>query len=236
MKNRINTQLFTLTRFDSGSIGPMSYCLHPFHKPGRYKGEVLYKQQPVGEFLLHVCDNFDNPQVNVELSQYRLNQEKKGCSCDEQGKADFNLKAGGYGLFHTVTGRDGYSVRVFSLEGEREQVFNSAALQKDDLFALSLMRPGAYSVREASSKQKFGLEVAYIKPGKEKYVPPETLHLSIEKLDAKESLNASPLQGIVFQCRKGERIIIELEKPDEGPVKNLPKTKVASWKKVSSGR
>ncbi len=252
MKAHINRHLLNQTRFDSGALTPAGFVVHPYREPGRYQADVSRDGQHQYSFNIVVTPDSSEMQISVDLSALgdKLKNPAGDCGCSHSGH-DMQLASGGYGLFYTAAGSGGYSVRTFPVtatEKDRDQVFDSTVLQPDDLFGITLLRPGYYVMRDDKHDLQCRLQVDPVLPCKERYIPPDAIHLEGKDLkNAKDGIRLMQAQGLVYRSHADARIVIELEKPieveDSGALastsvrKAKPKSKmarrkpVASWKK-----
>jgi hypothetical protein len=208
---------------------------------GEYKG-VLYDRRAVavGEFSISVGG--DEPEksekheggsagqhlpmsVEVDLTSLHPTAASQGsptsdweeCECEDEGAGGGALKVAseGYVVFKVPAGAaGGYAVELYKSaeSGRGEKVFDSRALGRRDLLAVVLLRPGAYSVTNASNGTKAELKVAY---------PEKPLGL-IEPVKATcgsairpAVIKVQPTQGLVFSFETPSRVKIELVAPED---------------------
>ncbi len=255
MKARIHRSLLEQTRFDSGALSPTDFVVHPYHEPGLYRAEVRRHGRHQYSFHFEVSPESREMQLTIDLADPKNNADKGDTDCGcKPGSGVRQLAPGGYALFYTATGSGGYSVRTFpaqATEADGKQVFDSTALQEEDLFGITLLRPGYYVFRDVEQDLQCRLHVEPVLPGKEAYVPPEALHLdSREVKSAKQEIRLLQAQGLVYRSHAQARILIELEKPidvevppspprsrtSKGHKKAAPRKPVASWKKAGVQR
>lgn len=249
MKAQINTHLFTQTRFDSGALTPSNFVVHPFANCGQYQADVSRNGGFLYSFIIDVSEQHPEKQISLDLAQLDAKLRSTGhndCSCHPDDNI-FPLAENGYGLFYAGNGSGGYSVKVHPLSAEKcdhAEIFDSTALTNDDLFGITLLRPGDYLLRDAKNKIECKIHVAEVKPGKEPYRPPEALHVDAESIKkAGAQLKLLQAQGLVVRCAGFSRIVIEYKSPTEptnkktGTKANQPlKAAVASWKKTGVKR
>lgn len=240
MRAKINRHIFEQTRFDSGNLAQMGFVVHQYEKSGRYQVDVYRQDELKTSFYIDVDSDSREQQISVDLAKMDAEHQKRGktnCCCEGED-AKFVLDKDGYALFYVGSGSGGYRVISSPLRDRDEDLlFDSTKLNKGDLYGLTLLRPGDYSVKELSNKRESRIAVSAVKPCKTKYVPPEALHLDMEKLSAKQTLEMQQAQGIVFRAQHHDRVVIEFEPPcnEKGPG-NDPKGKVARWTSASARR
>ncbi len=70
----------------------------------------------------------------------------------------------------------------------------------------------------ARSKARASLTVAYPPKAFSGYRPPEALRVEVtERGFHPEKIELMPAQGLIFDCHAPARIVITLERPDDGP-------------------
>ena len=249
MKAQINNHLFTQTRFDSGALAPANFVVHPYTGCGRYQVDVSRHGVFLYSCAIEVSEIHPEKQISIDLAQLDAKLRKSGqteCGCHPDENV-FVLAENGYGLFYASNGSGGYSVKTYPVDAQksdRAEVFDSTALAKDDLFGITLLRPGDYVMKDAKNKLQCKIHVAVVKPGKEPYRPPEALHVDAEAIKkAGGELKLLQAQGLVFRCSGNSRIVIEYKTPTESSPKNAgakvskaKPTAIATWKKSGVGR
>lgn len=245
MKARINRHLFNQTRFDSGALTPADFVVHPYKEAGYYQADVSRHGQHRYTFSFVVTPDSKKMQISVDLAAMERKQSALSSACaDSDTAGGMQLAPGGYGLFYTATGSGGYSIKTYPLsatEKDRDQVFDSTALQTDDLFGITLLRPGYYVMRDTSKELQCRLQVDPVTPGKERYVPPEALHLDGNDLkNNKNNIRLIQAQGLVYRSHPDARILIELEKSIDteqpGPPQKTPSKGKKTGRKSKTGR
>jgi hypothetical protein len=227
MRVYVNRHLFTQTSVDSGSLTMLGALVHRFPEPGEYLG-VAERGGTARRFRLTVDEASPAMQLNIDLAELERALSASDCECkdDEARRARFVVNPNGYVVFHVSRGPGGYAVRVGRLVGEAEApIFDSSELQPGDLFAVTLIRPGTYSVRNLTTEVKGEVAVAYPAPGKQPYRPSEPVSIECTERTlrpAKIKINAA--QGQLYRLRTPSRIAIELVKPDDGPPKKAARS------------
>lgn len=148
------------------------------------------------------------------------------CECDDAAAGGALMVASqGYAVFRVPAGAaGGYAVELFKSgeSGRGAKVFDSRALGKDDMLAVVLMRPGAYSVTNVSNGTKADLRVAY--PEKPLGLLEPAKVTCAASAISPTAINVQPTQGLVFSFETPSRVKIELQTPDDRP---RPGAKVA---------
>jgi hypothetical protein len=127
------------------------------------------------------------------------------------------LATAGWLSFTSAQPLPDHHVVLRSADGDKE-VFDSRKLGKRTVFALTLIRPGRYSLQNTIGDAKAEIVVAYPKVGKTPYRPPEPLSVEVTKEGfGQDSIALLPGQGIVFRFATQGRIQIDLVEPDDGP-------------------
>lgn len=223
----VNQHLFTQTSVDSGSLTMLGVVIHRFREPGEYMG-VVERGRETRSFRLTVDKESSATQANIDLATLsggHTHTDDCGCKHNETG-ADrgFVVSPDGYVVFHVSSGSGGYVLRVGRLESPDSALFDSARLEGDDLFAVTLIRPGTYSVRNVVSGARGEIVVAYPKAGKQPHRPAEPVEIECtEKTLRPAKIKILAAQGQVYRFRTPSRIVIELVEPDDGPRAARPK-------------
>lgn len=241
MKNRINHYIFSQTRFKSSSLTQLGFVVHQFNDNGLYHAEVSRHGKPVYSFQIDVSKHNKEMQLSLDLEKLNPTSKKATtkadpckCSCENTDQT-FELNEGGYGLFYVGSGSGGYSVLTTPLNRKDKDVFDSTALGNDDLFGITLLRPGQYTLIENSQDIKIGLEVEAAKAGNKAYTPPEPVHLEAKNLKKSKNVKLKSAQGLIYKASGKDNITIELIKPADKET-DKKDSKVAHWNKVSSER
>lgn len=249
-KASINYQLFTQTSLDSGALTMLGTVIHNFSESGKYLGDVLLGKRTVGKFYLTVDKECPAMQVNIDLSMLHQPASKHRKIMEKR----FVVNPKGYAVFHVSRGAGGYAVCVGRIGEKHESgMFDSRELKKDDLFAVTLIRPGTYSVTNVNTKAKSEIVVAYPKIEKirEPYCPPEPVSIectkkafepgkimekaleqnkSTKKAFKRGRIEIKPAQGQVYRLKSPSRIKIRLVRPDNGP-KGPRQPRITRWEK-----
>lgn len=217
----VNRHLFTQTSVDSGALTMLGVVIHRFPEPGEYLG-VVERGAEERTFRLRVDESSRGMQANVDLATLdRGHSHGDDCSCkDKETGADpiFVVNPNGYVVFHVSSGHGGYVVRVGRLERPEAALFDSTQLEGDDLFAVTLIRPGTYSVRNLAGEARGEIVVSYPKLGEQPHRPDEPVEIvCTEKAFRPARIRIQAAQGQLYRFRAPSRIAIELVEPDDGP-------------------
>ncbi|MCG8604665.1 hypothetical protein MJD09_06655 [bacterium] len=211
MKARLNRQLFMQSVFDSGALGGTTSVVHQFCEDGEYKGVVRQRGQVVGQFAFHVDDQSSVGQADFDLAVIasdQQNSEEYQCCCKDREGKGVVISPKGYALFYASRGT-GFSVRVGKLES-RKPDFNSERLTSGDLFALSLLEPTKYSLRDTQSNAEGEIEVVFTARHAKRL--PSLQPIRVEVTDSgftPSNLKLVSTQGLVFQIQDKSRVLIE---------------------------
>lgn len=222
MKLSVNRHLFTQTTLDSGSLTMGLAAIHNFSEEGDYFGTILYKEkEDVGNFQLTIDRECPAMQVNIDL--FKLHQPVPGKSkCNSstsENERRFILNPNGYAIFYVSNGAGGYSVMVGeSRGGVQSRIFNSLKLMDEDMFAVTMVRPGYYNVINICNRTRGELFVAYPKIGKVPYRPPNPISIECTKDRlAPNRIKIENAQGQLYRLKVPSRIKIELVEPYNRP-------------------
>jgi hypothetical protein len=99
-----------------------------------------------------------------------------------------------------------------------EDVLDTRRLGPRSMFAVTLVRPGRYALRNAITGAEATVVVTYPRVGDTPYRPPDPLEIqSGEQGFGASTFTISPAQGIVFRFAVESRIQLDLVEPDDGP-------------------
>lgn len=233
---RLNRTMLLQTDADSGALTMLAAVVHRPGPPGSYAGTVYRGDQAVGEFTLRVLDEAAPLQIHVDLATQRLRGESgrpqksrldDPCCDDDQGSdsgeaATFTVGRDGHALFHVSTGAGGFAVQLAGVgpkdRREDSETWDSRELREGDLFAITLLRPGAYRVANEAAQAEAKISLAYPERGKTAYRPPDAMHIAVTKTGFQPaSIALQPMQGQVYEVQVPSRIRISLTEPDDGP-------------------
>jgi hypothetical protein len=232
---RLNRTMLQQIDANSGALGMLGAIVHAPRQAGDYSGTVYRDEQAVGEFSLRVTD--DGPlQVHVDLAAQglhggsgRLGRSRVDDPCcddagsDGTGAQTYTVGRQGHAVFHVSSG-SGYSVQLAALgtkEGHADvKTWDSRELQEGDLFAITLLRPGAYRFENEVARAEGDVRLAYPQRGKIAYRPPDALRVAVTQAGFEpHHVELQPVQGLVYEIHAGARITISLTEPDDGPQK-----------------
>ena len=247
MKARINRNFLEQTSFDSGMPSGLGIVVHRFEEVGEYEIAVLRNDRDAARLSLVVAGErppeeagrrapsaaqeveLAPSQVNIELGQAR-----RAALARPLGELEgpYIVRPGGYVSFTAARQEDASAVVVRRRrKDDREELFDSRRLAQDDIFSVTMVRPGTYSLENAVTGAEGKITVAYPTRGKEPYRPPDPI--SVESTDdgfSISSIDLMPAQGIIFRMSTPSRIYIDLVEPDDGPQGPRP-PKIAGWRK-----
>lgn len=208
----MRTAVFNQIGLDSGALGLLGSLVHAFADPGHYVGTALVGDDPRGEFEIVVADD-SPPSTHIDLSALGRLRRDPCCNPDQPA---FRVAPGGRAVFHVGGGHERWAVLVGEPRS-REAEFDSRSLGHGDLFAATVLRPGTYKVRNAHGSGSTELVVRYVRPGKEKYTPPDPISIGMGSQASRKAVRVGPAQGIIFEATEKARIVVELVEPDDGP-------------------
>jgi hypothetical protein len=106
-------------------------------------------------------------------------------------------------------------------------------LGEDDLFSVTIVRPGTYTVANTVTRAEGSVTVAYPTIGEAPYRPPEPASV-VCRADGFDppSVDLQPAQGLIFRFEVPSRIVIALAQPDDGPAPS--RSRFVSWRSPGS--
>jgi hypothetical protein len=222
----VNRHLLTQTSVDSGSLTMLGVVIHRFPEPGEYMG-VVARGNATWTFRLRADESSPRMQATVDLAtlgEGHRHSDDCGCADKETGTdPTFVVNPAGYVVFHVSSGPGGYVVRVGRLDRPEAAHFESTRLDGDDLFAVTLIRPGTYSVRNVDGEARGEIVVSYPEVGKQPHRPDEPVEIvCTEKAFRPARIRIQAAQGQLYRIRTPSRIAIELVKPADRPGSTSP--------------
>lgn len=129
------------------------------------------------------------------------------------------LQEGGFATFTAPAGQaHRVMVNRVGREGELEKEFDSTRLGPADVFAITLFRPGTYSITNAFGGHQARLVVTYPQVGREPYRPAEPVTVHSREGGFEPAVTTiGPGQGVIFEVESESRITVDLVEPDDGP-------------------
>jgi hypothetical protein len=226
--------VFTQTSFDSGALSGLGAVVHRLTQPGEHRVTVLQGEKAIQTFPLRVLANPAQPpsapaphplpaaapaEVQVDLGRALAAPGQVAPPLPE----DLAVVEQGYAVFHAPPGSSGLAVQLNAPQaGAGAPSFDSRKLQNGDIFAVTLLRPGRYSL--ANSLHSTGtmqgeIRVSYPVIGDKPYRPPDPLEVQVAEGGFQpNSIQLQPVQGLIFHIGNvAARIQIELIEPDDGP-------------------
>lgn len=214
----------------------LAMVLHQFSSPGRYRASISSRGKGHRYVTFDVDAKSEVMQLDIDLAGAITSKEKKSLSEASRGKRDEQagiLSPKGYVLFHASSG-SGHSVIVSDSLGR--VVFNSTKLGNGDLFAVSLLEPGSYSMK--NSIDSSGGEISVSLPekmfGRMHELETKYVDVSEKKLDP-QRMDLISTQGLVFRIKSPARIVIANESRAQkaGSIRSKP---MVSWRKLETER
>jgi hypothetical protein len=204
---------------DSGALSVLGAVVHRFEEPGDYRGTVRRGDAIERVFYLSVDKESPVAAADIDLAVLAGSQTEAEACCPEDKEPRFSVNPRGYVVFRVSGGPGDYSVNLRRADpSEKTPVFNSARLDSGAIFTARLLRPGLYSVTNALAKARAELTVAYPPVAFSGYRPPEPMRVEVTERGFKpERIALQSAQGLIFDCHAPARIVIALEKADDGP-------------------
>jgi hypothetical protein len=220
MSARFNSLFLSQTTFDSASPLGSAVVVHRFDDEGEYDVELGREDEMTDRVALTVA-----PRAKKEANKDMASQPSSvridiaGAAPGKvAGQRHNRLDAGGYASFTSAHARSSGSVIVARKRGAKDVEFDSRRLGERDVFALTLVRPGLYAVRNTLGKAEGRIVVTYPVVGERPYRPAEPVDvLCTKKGFDPDRLEIGPAQGIIFRFESAAHLVVELLEPDDGP-------------------
>ena len=216
----IDPNLFAQSGLDSGALTILGAVVHRPGEPGEYRGTVRRGKDIERVFYLSVDP--DSPVAAADIDLARLADPRArgdaGCCCPTADETRFSVNPRGYALFRVSGGKGGYSVNLRRADPREDTpVFNSTLLDDGQIFSARILRPGRYRVANTHGHARAALTVARPPAPFSGYRPPEPLRVTVTEAGFEpQRIDLHPAQGLIFECRTPSRIVIALERADEG--------------------
>ncbi|MHB8625275.1 MAG: hypothetical protein ACYDBJ_25460 [Aggregatilineales bacterium] len=224
MNNPINLQIFTQTSFDSGSLGGLGAVIHRFDQPGEHRITVLQAEKVIQTLGLKVTDIARQLPANAQPTSGAApaSSSPTAVHVDLSGALSpiADLTPQSYALFHAPQGIGGFAVQIHASGVDNQPpIFDSRKLQSNDIFTVTLLRPGRYSLTNAGKLAKGEIRVSYPVIGATAYRPPDPVTVQVTAQGFHpHAIQLQPAQGLIFHIRDvAARIQIDLVEPDDGP-------------------
>jgi hypothetical protein len=157
-----------------------------------------------------------------------------------EGGEHLVLNAKGHAVFQAPEGAEGYAVVAEAAGPGGPAPFDSRQLGGDDLFAVTLIRPGTYTMTNLLTGAEGRITVAYPTVGDRPYQPPDPVSVECTKQGfAPDTIDLQPAQGIIFRFGTPSRIKIDLVEPLDrpaGPAEERGRRRVAHWRRPGARR
>jgi hypothetical protein len=230
MKPVLNPLVFSQVNLDSASLTMLTSTIHKVSEAGSYDGTIMRGSNIVSIFRLNAidlsptdCATEAKSQVNIDLKSL---DSPVADHIESLSNNSFQVRTGGYAVFHVSGGAGGYSVELQKTgEQKKTKVFDSKKLGENDNFIATVLRPGTYNITDIDNKTKAELIVAYPEIGK---IPKQPQPVKVEctpKAITPAKIKINPTEPLLFSFKTTSRIKIELTKPEDRPRKiEQPKT------------
>lgn len=216
----------------------LAMVLHQFSSPGRYRASISSRGRVPKSVHFDVDAKSEAMQLNIDLAGTTTSIDKAcraviPCGQSEE-PARLVVSPKGYVLFHASSG-SGYSVIVSDSLGR--VVFNSSKLGNGDLFAVSLLEPGSYSMKNSVDSSTGVASVTLPERMFGRMGELETQYIDVieKKLDP-QRIELISSQGLVFRIKSPARIVIAKEPIAKEEATRMRLKPQVSWRKLETDR
>lgn len=196
----LNHALFSQRAMDSGALALRGTLLHVFEETGDH-GVLIYRD---GRFSRRITIG-----VGGESAAAQLNLDL--ASNDDADR--YAVRARGVVSFYAAHGTGRYAIVINHTSGEvsRTVLDSREGLPANDLFAVTLVRPGTYRARNALNQTQMRAVVRMPRQG-EQYDPaqPTLIQAGEQGFDPGEAQILAG-QSLLFLARTLARFVVELE-------------------------
>ncbi len=212
-KAALNRPVFTQRAFDSSAMTVLTTFIHRFAEAGSCDLFVRRGERVVHRATVNVVKETNAPhQVDIDMAT--LGAQAKGCECGKH--AGYTLREGGVMCFFVSRGTSRYSVMIEQIGAKEKKVLADSreTVPAGDLFAVTLVLPGAYRVVNTQGNAEMQVEVGM--PA-ERYRLDQPTIVDIQRTGKFGARRASILLGqtVVFRCGAPARLQMELVKPHD---------------------
>jgi hypothetical protein len=227
MRATVNRQMFTTRLFDSGSLGVLGTVIHQFAEAGRHEVVIRRGDVVAGTFAFTVDESSPNLQLDIDLATVgraatAATAGHGDCACQDTPHAAASgalpaVSPKGYVLFYVSQGDGGFSV-VVGRDGSERAVFDSTALGAGDLFAIALLAPTEFVMRNTSGQATGRITVSAAGLSGARLAAMDAVYVETSRYAfAPDRLEVSSGQGVVFRVTDAARIVIEQTGDPGGP-------------------
>jgi hypothetical protein len=209
MKTKVNLKLLKTTSFDSGALGLLAMIVRQFPENGNYRAVILRQGKIAAEVGFEVNARSEADQLNIDLAACEQKAKAREDECAKQGamQAVGVVSPKGYVLFHASSG-EGYEI-IVSREGGKES-FNSSKLERGDIFAVTLLEPGIYEMKNSIGNASGQIVVNLPSNEDIRRNRLETLYIEASRKGFEpRQIELASSQGLVFRVNEPARIVIE---------------------------
>jgi hypothetical protein len=211
----INRGTLLQSGFDSGRLTPLCLVIHKFQTAGEYLGTVLRDDRPAGNFRLSVNRNSTDKQVNIDLAALPAAEPRQP---GIQPATQFTIQPGGNVVFYVSRTQGGNAVVVHPAGAPAQVVFDSRALDKGDVFLVTLLRPGQYQLTNTVNKIQSQVKVAYPVQGA---APLTRLAVQTTNVGQKQfgstNMELEGIQGLAVRCDVPSRLQMQISQAIDRP-------------------
>jgi hypothetical protein len=226
-KTMLNRALFVNRPLDSGALTVLATLIHRFTEPGDYElfvrreGRLIARSPvqvigqlpdasggPAGDVRTKAAGSGASYQVNIDLAT--IGQSTGDC----EPEPTYVVATGGVMGFYVSAGTGRYTVALTRILADKKMtVLDSAAgLPEGDFFAVTLVRPGVYSVTNRLADAQARVDVNLPKP--EGYRPSDaSLVQAVRGGFEPAEMKLFSGQSLVFQCQTAAHLVVELIEP-----------------------
>lgn len=227
MQPLINRALLEQQTFDSATPVGTAVIAHRMERAGEYDLHIARADDVVERMRLNVGEAPTPERGMIQPAETPSAPLRPGSAVSldlasavlrPPAERTLAVPAGGYLAFTAPAGAIRQRVSVTSAGGGEE--FDSRRLGQGDIFAVTLMRPGRYSVVNALGGARAEARVTYPEVGSSPYRPPDPATVECRADGFSDaSVTLAPAQGLVFHLETDARIQIKLVEPDDGPTR-----------------
>jgi hypothetical protein len=221
----LNRAVFVQRPLDSSELSVLATLFHRFPVRGDYEVFVRRDAQVVRRLRVRVEEGNAPNQIDIDLAESSLSASTRQAACLED--QEFLLKTNGVIAFYASQGIERYTVSVTQdLREKRLTLLDSRKpLPEGDLFAVTLVRPGAYRVVNLTGKAEGQIQVSL--PPREKYRADQVTLVECTKEGFQpREVSVYSGQSVAFHCRVPAQIRVEPARPPDAALETGEKRRL----------
>jgi hypothetical protein len=219
----LNRAVFVNRPLDSGAITVLATLIHRFTEAGDYDLFIRRGEQTIARSSVQAVGPLPGTAVGDArpksaaaggANQFNIDMATFGQSAVDCPQPALTLATGGMLGFYVSGGTGQYSVTLTRILGDKKVMVldSTTGVPEGDFFAVTLVRPGVYSITNRLADAQARIDVSLPQPGS--YRPREgTLVQAVRGRFEPAEMKLFSGQSLVFQCQTAAHFVVELIEP-----------------------